>query len=252
MPVAIVAASTWSLRRIIDRLGGDSSVLAIYHALYGVTTSSGNVTNWADARGSSGFGPTLVGGASHLPTFDTTNNLVSFAAGQYATTAASSLFDVSVPISLIGVGIFPNAAGSPIFAEISESASEVRHLALFTSSPNSNKFAAETASTFIAALSTAVGSTTARRLAVASTDNSTNVNIDVPNQARVSTSITGNTNASGNNQLSLGAFFGAAADANSSGGVNIRMVAVINQVVTAAQLTDLLNASTSDIGVVAA
>jgi hypothetical protein len=100
-------ASPWAaptdLATLIANLGGNSVVLGMYDTRYGITLNSTNVASWADARGSSGFGPTLsaIGTqqpafASHVITFNGTTN------GLFSSTVA--LYNVSQTLSTFFVG----------------------------------------------------------------------------------------------------------------------------------------------------
>lgn len=63
------------VQSLVAALGGDSVVKGIYDTRYGVTAGA-TVSQWDDARGAAGFGPSLVAGATP-PTWDAVNKLVT-------------------------------------------------------------------------------------------------------------------------------------------------------------------------------
>jgi hypothetical protein len=72
---------------------GDSHILAIYDASIGVTLVGGKVTQWDDARGAAGFGPSFTGFGAVKPDYDATNKIISTSGSNWLATPLSSAFD---------------------------------------------------------------------------------------------------------------------------------------------------------------
>jgi len=91
--------------RLVRELGG-SAVTAVYDARVGVSTASdATVRQWADARGGSGFGPTLtLSGPGPAPIHNPVAGTVTGRGGSALLSAPSAGFDLGTPLSLIFVG----------------------------------------------------------------------------------------------------------------------------------------------------
>ena len=88
---------------LISALGGNAAVLGFYDARKNVTVSGSTVTQIDDVRGAVGFGPSLIG-TGHAPTWDPVGLTASNTANtMYLQTAASALFDLSGPMTVINV-----------------------------------------------------------------------------------------------------------------------------------------------------
>lgn len=97
---------------LVTALGGDASVAAIYDTRYGVTTATG-VSQWADARGSSGFGPSMVQATgANQPTWDgALLTMTSDGVSKQLISALSPKFDISGAVTLVYVGSFVSGNG---------------------------------------------------------------------------------------------------------------------------------------------
>lgn len=126
--VALFASAVDDVADLVTALGGDTAVLGFYDARFGVTVSAGTVTQVDDARGASGFGPSLAG-TGHAPTWDAVAKTVSnTAATMYLQSAASALFDLSASVTMINVMSVPAPLSSSFMASISDGATNTRIL----------------------------------------------------------------------------------------------------------------------------
>lgn len=67
------------IRTLVAALGGDAAVVALYDARFGITITGSGVSGWADARGASGFGPTIVQGTDAArPSYSASERAVTF------------------------------------------------------------------------------------------------------------------------------------------------------------------------------
>jgi len=103
---------------LISHLGGDSAVLGFYDARGAVSESAGTAKSWSDARGTTGFGPTLTSDTiPGRPAWDSAHGKLSFLykgssyVPQTLASAASSLFSLSNKLSFVYVGISPTTTG---------------------------------------------------------------------------------------------------------------------------------------------
>lgn len=220
--------------------GGTSSVLAFYSTNFGVTVNTGVVEQWDDARGSSGYGPAMtsntIGGR---PAWDSTNKLITSASTLYLVTAASALFDLSGPKTLIYVGtVEQKAAQNPDYiAGIASdgAASPDRLMGILNDTGfSSGNIIGLVLDTGFKYGSSGVALGTTRRCVIATKGSAANTfTIQVPDQAANAggTSSTGGSVASGNNGLALFAY-GAGASVNSQRGVgSARALIVIDHAV---------------------
>lgn len=188
--------------------GGDASILAYYSTEYNVTTPGtgfepGKVQQWDDARGSSGYGPSLTISdplEADRPDWDGTNKLITFdGANDFLTSAASSKFDLSGAKALIFVAALRETTGTADNVAIM-GGSYARFLAIRQAGGSSATITAvdpdDSADSTIT-----VGTT--RRLVIASKNGTNTHSIEVPNHAKVSTTAGGSQSA-GNNSLTIG------------------------------------------------
>jgi len=203
------------------------ALLATYDGRIGVTSSAGVVSNWADARGSVGFGPALTAAGTAQPSYNGSNKLTFDGVNNVMSTAAAYAgFDVSTPLAFFFIG-FSAAAGN--FAGVSDSSSASRILLL----QNASGVYAANAGNPHTTVSSVIASDSTELLVVVSSGASAG-NIDVPNRARVSSAIT--MPAAGANFLTLGSYF-----ASGAGKVACTAFAcgVLSRVPTAGDLTAL-------------
>lgn len=232
--VGKVAAALAALRSYFT----DANLPAIYVASIGVTVVTG-VSEWDDARGA-GYGPALLQatttkqpiysvGADGVPvaTFGSTQTL--------QTASTSALFDLSGAYSLALIGAMPQTTATKYAFAIASGASAVRFLGVDQTSNAASPIMGVGGPSAGTTVSSAATIGTTRRLIVVSKDATTNVSIDVPNQARVSGTASGNT-ASGANGLALGTYFG---DGSPNSRVVVAAVVAIARQVTAQDLVQL-------------
>ena len=91
-----------TVAQFVTAMGGNSVVLGLYDARYGVTQSGGAVSEWDDARGASGYGPSLTATGTGQPAWDATNLLLTFdGVNNIMASATSSLYDMSVAKTVV-------------------------------------------------------------------------------------------------------------------------------------------------------
>lgn len=86
-----------AISTLIAALGGNSVVAAAYDDAVNVGTTAGKVDTWDDARGSSGFGPTLVGnngGGANKPSYAAGVGITTDGVNYVAALAAAARLDV--------------------------------------------------------------------------------------------------------------------------------------------------------------
>jgi hypothetical protein len=88
VPGLVMTLTPQGLKRAIATAGGDTLVKGAYHRYYNLSLTG---DSWADARGASGYGPSLVLPASLA--FDATGIFLKFVAPQSAYAPSSELFD---------------------------------------------------------------------------------------------------------------------------------------------------------------
>ena len=102
-PLAPIRSDVASL---VSALGGNTAVSAIYDIRLGVTAPSGKIVQWDDARGSTGFGPSLLPfSTSPGPAYDSVALTATFSSAGGSLTSASTFaaFDPSLnSIAYIG------------------------------------------------------------------------------------------------------------------------------------------------------
>jgi hypothetical protein len=194
-----VAATALPWQTLVTALSLGSAG-ALYDGLVNVTQSGGVISALADARGSTGFAPT-VQNAAGSPTYNTTTGAMTFnGTSQYMYTAASAVFDLSGPISFWAVMSGAGAGSFNTFGGISDTGLSKRlDIISFTG-------------TVYGAYVGPVGNTPASivscdstvRLVIVSND-SAHANVDVPAKTRVSA--TSALDAAGNNALTWGGYY---------------------------------------------
>jgi len=230
--------------------GGDATILGLYEATSGITQASNLVSQWDDARGAAGFGPSLTASGSAKPTWDGVNMLVSGdAVAMEMTTAADAKFDLSNAISLCVVGVFPNNASGGIryAASICNATTPTKMVAVATPASSGNIIQG----VFFPdpqILATLVATGASRRLAISTKTAGTTITTQVASQAAISGTISANP-ATGNNRLSLFTFF---TGSGNFGDATVRAVVVLNRVATAGDLTALSSWATSFHGAILA
>lgn len=220
---------------------GDAALPAVYMANAGVTLVTGVASQWDDARGSSGFAPSLVqatGSRRPLPsvgadgvsilTFDGVNDLM-------ATSSTNALFDLNGAYSLVYIGNIQQqaaVAGYPV--GIADSAAANRFMAFFhnTGATVVRFYCGPSAVPFIDSLESV---STTRRLFIGSKNAATSISVDVPNQAR-QTNAAATNNATGNNGLTVGTYFGSTSNTTK---LDVAAVLCIGRQVTAADIVQL-------------
>jgi hypothetical protein len=103
------------VEKLVSKVGGDSTVAFVYDTRFGVTTSAGKVTSWADARGSAGFGELLVAGGGG-PAWDAANQEIVGNGAGYLYCADSLINDHSRGFTLLVIGALPPAAVGAFYA----------------------------------------------------------------------------------------------------------------------------------------
>lgn len=99
------------IQTLVAALGGNAKVPAIYDTRYNVTTVSATATAWDDARGTSGYGPQLVGLGTTKPAWDATNKIITLDGSQNSLeSAVHTAFDISLGRTVIFIGTMPTGA----------------------------------------------------------------------------------------------------------------------------------------------
>jgi len=89
---------------LVLALGGNTAVSAIYDIRLGVTAPAGKITQWDDARGSSGFGPSLLPfSTSPGPAYDSAALTATFAGGTSGSLTSASTFSAFDPSAVEAV-----------------------------------------------------------------------------------------------------------------------------------------------------
>lgn len=231
---------------LVSVLGGNASVPAFYDVRAGVTATT-TVSQWDDARGVTGFGPSLVQAtANSRPTFDPFAQTLTFdATDDTLATGASALFALAVPITLVLIGAIQQTAAIAHCMAIADAAGLSRFMSIRGTATASGVLAMQVQASGSAG---SVVVSTTRRCAIAGTDGTTGMTFDVPNVARVS-SAAGASPASGNNILTLGnSFSGNVSPAS----LVVRAALVLNRQATAADVATLLAWAQANHGAVAA
>lgn len=227
------------LRQLVTALGGNASVPALYDLRRGVTASANLVSQLDDARGPSGFAPSITATTTQRPTLDpaaltltfngTTNRLAS---------ASSAVFDVSGACAVFLVAAIPTTGALAYPFTITNG---VRLFDLRAPGATAPAVEADDGAGHILSTASTVVPSTTRRLWIISKNASTGIAIDVPNKTRASATNTGSIGA-GNNLLTIGAYNAGASNFST---LVFRALGVINRQVTAADIAILLAWATS-------
>lgn len=108
--------------QLVANLGGDTVVSAIYDVRFGITLSGSNVAQLDDARGATGFGPSLAQATSgKQPPFtggsDAAKNITfPNSVNRTLITPAVAAFDLSTPKTLVLIGAFPAPVATAAYA----------------------------------------------------------------------------------------------------------------------------------------
>lgn len=232
---------------LVRSLGGNAAVPAIYDVRYGITLAAGAVSQWDDARGAAGFGPSLVQvTAGKRPVWDVAALTATFdGVDDDMTTAASALFDISGDYSIILIGALTNLAANGWSAGIADAAAPTRALRL-RSQPTGGVIGCQVVAAF--AQSTVITSATRRLLIGSKVAATSDAFADVPKTARVTTAAAG-VLAAGANTLTIGAFFTGSL---SPAPLVARALLCLTRQVTVADIATLLAWSQAAHGVTAA
>ncbi len=182
------------LRRVVNACGGDAHVRAFYDVFTGVTLSGSNVTAVRDARGASGFGPSLTAPGGSQPTWDSVNRQITQTTAQYLTSAVVAAFDPSKAIALVLFGTQPTVANA-YFAGLCDSAGQNTFLAFRVTATLGN-IEAQGGNNDAIISSTIAASATKYRALIASMDGVSSIKIDVANHTRQSGAVTNNVSRS--------------------------------------------------------
>lgn len=195
---------------IIAQLGGNAQVPAFYDSRYKVTTAAGPVVSqWDDARGSTGFGPSLIATGTSRPPWDATNTLIGPFDGidDEMVAGVNAAFALNGACAVFLVASIPSTASIRYPLIVANALSATSRLLGFRQAAGAGGTVlgeSNNGTTLQTADSTIVVSAT-RRLWVASKNATTTVAIDVPNHAEVTA--VGGAIAAGTNAFTLGDYF---------------------------------------------
>lgn len=99
-----------AIQVLVAAMGGDARVPFVYSATKNVSVSGGLVQTVDDMRGSSGFGPQLVGNGATKPAFNSGPKTISTSGSNWLQTAKSAKMDLSTNGTLIVIAATPNPA----------------------------------------------------------------------------------------------------------------------------------------------
>lgn len=217
--------------------GGDSQILGLYSVLSGITTVSGAVSQWDDARGAVGHGPSLAQATSgRRPAWDSVNKLMTFdGATQELASALVTAFDLSTGKTLVLIGALNQSSNDGVTPAALSNAGVTALLGLRYDSGASATIKGQLNTGGPAVIpDSTVPRSSNRRLMAVSHDASSEVAIDVPTHARVTAATVQPT--TGTVGLTVGDYQ-AAAGANAP--IIVRAVLVLNNQVSAGDLSVL-------------
>lgn len=217
LPIQVGANA--GLRRFINVCGGDSVVSGVHAYGFGASVTAGLVTTLTDARGSSGHGPSLTSGAVG-PTYDTTNLTITNSLTSYLQSATNAVYNAGTATALVVCGTQTTTSGG-VMATVRDSSSGNSYVQVYN---DGGDIGAKGLGSDTPIAGTVAVSATVYRTMIGSVNGTTGINIDVPNQARAST--TGTAQSSLSCALSL---FGSWQAANPSVS-SIRLAGVLNKV----------------------
>ncbi len=188
------------------------------------TVAAGDISALKDARGGSGFAPTLSTLVGTIA-FNATTGAMTFTGSNALATAASSVFSLASSVSLF---VIMSAAGAG--AQIFHSLYGGNNCGLYLEGYSGDYWVGTDISGLVAGTSVAYDSNI--RLIVVSATSGGNGNIDIPNQTRASAG--GGTAAAGTPLLTLGGKNGSANNPSV-----VYAAGVIPRIVTSGDLTAL-------------
>jgi len=244
---AIVLFASDPIASLIAALGGNSIVLGAYAANKGVTLVSGAVSQWDDARGPVGFGPSLAQATTTKRPLLTGGAIVFDGVDDNLMSADVSLFDLSTDKSVFAIGAVTGGTTATI-ASLSNAAGD-RNLGLNTNSTASGfapAYRDSVATNTMTITGLALG-TTPRLIAAGKT--TTSCIADIPNKAEVTRTPTGLC-ASEAAHLAVGDW--RQSSPGNPCAWSAQVVLVLAAKYTATQLAAVMNFATAQAGVVAA
>ncbi len=210
---------------LVQALGGSGDFGYFYDGRFGASVGGGVVSQLTDFLGKA---PALTASGTARPSYTAATGALTFdGVSNYMASAAAAQFDLSTAQSLVFVGSVPGNS-NPRNISVSDASTPTRSLGIEAAA----SAAAYGGATPVTAVS-GVAETTTVRLWVASIDG-TNLNIDCPNVARVSTALAAQ--AAGSCVLTLGGQWAATNLANMTWLSQFRL----NRVVTSSDLTAIL------------
>lgn len=233
---------------LISVLGGNTVVSAFYDVRAGVTATT-TVSQWDDARGATGFGPSLVQATSgNRPAWDPSALTMSFdGIDDTLATVASPLFALATPMSLAFVGSVQVLAAASLAMAVTDQSVFTRLFGIRHTGTGAGVLTGQLQNSILAG-GTVVASTT-RRLIVVGTDGLTTISLDIPSVARVAGVSGVAAAATGNNILTIGNTFTGRGEPAL---LAVRAALCISRQVTAGDVTTLLAWAQANHGAVAA
>lgn len=215
---------------LITSLGGNSAVLGFYDTRKNVTATT-TVSEWDDVRGSSGFGPSLIGTSGHQPTWDSANQVITTDGSTVwlASSPVALFANSGVGLTLVYVGTVPSASGTLAYATtVFDSASINAGVGVATSTTNviCARFRAGTANSTVASGAT-------RRLVFAAKESGTAGEVEVPTNAQVR--VFGSAATSANCQVTVGGIFPSGTTVSGGLAISVRAILVLAGLYTTAQ-----------------
>lgn len=187
---------------LVTALGGNASVLAIYDRRTGIAYGAGGVSSWADARGSSGFGPTLAQATTaQRPTGGGSPVLFNGTATQNIGCAPIAAFVANVPISICLVGAITGGPGFNYGMALADSSVTTSRLGI-ANQGGTAKYGAQGGNTVVTAGTTIVSDTRVRAV-LAAINATPAVTCQVIGGTQVTTTIVG-ANTAANAGLTFG------------------------------------------------
>ena len=229
---------------LVSDLGGDAQVVSFYDTRVGVTASAGAVDAWRDARGASGYGPTLAASGARRPAWNAAAlTIASDGADDELYSGISAAFDLSSAKAIVFVGAIPTGTGDQWATSITEGPSNSRFLAVRRSS--TGMIAGQGLDAGY--IDSPVQGSATRRVAISSKSAAGVLGITVPDAAKAT--IAGTDPIAGGNALIV---FSRRAGATKSLNATARAVLVLDTEPSAAQVTKIRDWAASVHGAVAA
>jgi hypothetical protein len=106
--VALLASAAPDYVPLVATLGGNAAVVGLWDVRYGVTQAASLVTQWDDARGPAGFGPSLLAAGGARPGWNAGSQLITFdGAAQFLRVSGWGGGGITNNCALILVGVGP-------------------------------------------------------------------------------------------------------------------------------------------------